>query len=83
MTRKPSLGWCHVLATMSIGCGFLVMGVSLLYLMSNAPGDVFAGAAGFVAGSVLIGAGTIALAILSAAAAWPTSGSDSGKDDRL
>jgi hypothetical protein len=68
---------------MTIGCGFLGMGVSLPYLTSNAPGDVFAGSAGFVAGSVLIGAGTIALAILSAAAAWPTSGSDSGKDDRL
>jgi len=56
---------CYVLATFAIVCGGLGMGVSFLVLASQLLSENIAGAAGFVAGAILIGAGMVTLAILS------------------
>ncbi|MEI7685048.1 MAG: hypothetical protein WCL32_08480 [Planctomycetota bacterium] len=56
---------CHVLASFAIVCGGLGMGVSFLVLASQKLSENIAGAAGFIAGSILIGSGMVTLAILS------------------
>src|SRR5262245_52114709 len=54
-----------VLALLALGAGAAGMVLSFWFLASRHPLDVLAGAAGLVAGSVLLGAGLLALAVLS------------------
>jgi hypothetical protein len=59
----------HRLALLTFAAGVLGMALSFIYLASNHQLDVIAGAAGFVAGSVLAAAGLVSLAIVSRASA--------------
>ena len=51
------------LATLTFATGVAGMGISFLYLASAHPLDVLAGAAGFIAGSVLAAAGLLSLSL--------------------
>jgi Na+-translocating ferredoxin:NAD+ oxidoreductase RnfE subunit len=62
-------GFCVVLAVGSMACGALGMAASFLVLASNLLNENIAGAAGFVAGAILIAAGLTAFTI---AAVVPT-----------
>ena len=57
---KPSVG---VLAVLTFVAGAAGMVVSFAFLASNHPLDVTAGAAGFVAGAVLVASGLISLSL--------------------
>lgn len=57
---------CLVLAGLAMVAGALGMAMSFLYLASASMADITAGASGFVAGSVLIGAGLLSLTTLAA-----------------
>jgi hypothetical protein len=57
---KPIL----VLAFLTFLAGAVGMAISFLFLASTSHLDVLAGAAGFVAGSVLLAAGLLAVAVL-------------------
>jgi hypothetical protein len=54
-----------VLSFLAALSGVMGMAMSFLFLGSGDPNDVRAGAAGFVAGSVLIGSGLLSLTILA------------------
>ncbi len=56
---------CVVVSIIALGAGACGMVLSFLYMASARLEDVTAGAAGFVAGSVLVGAGLISLTILT------------------
>jgi hypothetical protein len=56
---------CLALAALAVVAGGLGMIASFLYLASSSMADITAGASGFVAGAVLIGAGLIALTMLA------------------
>jgi hypothetical protein len=58
--RKPSVG---TLAGCTFAAGAAGMAASFVFLASNHPLDVTAGAAGFIAGSVLVSAGLISLSL--------------------
>lgn len=60
-----------LLASLMLIAGVAGMAMSYLYLASSHPLDVQAGAAGFIAGSVLTGAGLLSLAGLTRAPALP------------
>ena len=62
---KPSL---FVLAVLTLVAGVSGMAVSYLYLASADHLDVLAGTAGFVAGSILVGAGLISISLQRPAA---------------
>jgi hypothetical protein len=68
---------CLFLSALAVLAGGAGMPLSFLFLGSSSHQDIWAGAAGFIAGAVLIGAGLIAMAILA------TSGQDvpSGRPD--
>jgi hypothetical protein len=51
------------LAVLTLAVGVGSMAVSFLYLASAHPLDVLAGAAGFVAGAILVAGGVISLAL--------------------
>jgi hypothetical protein len=53
------------IARLTFMCGGAGMALSLWYLASSHPLDVLAGAAGFVAGAVMIAGGLLSLAVLS------------------
>ncbi len=57
--RKPVVA----VAMLTFFSGVGGMAVSFLYLASDHPLDVTAGAAGFVAGAILVGAGLVAIAL--------------------
>ena len=59
---------CVVVATIAVGAGACGMVLSFLYMNSARMEDVTAGAAGFVAGAVLVGSGLISLTMLTAKA---------------
>lgn len=56
---------CLVLAALVIVAGGLGMAASFLYLASSSMADITAGASGFIAGAVLIGAGLLSLTTLA------------------
>jgi hypothetical protein len=56
---------CLTLSTSAIVAGGLGMVASFLHLASSRMADITAGASGFVAGAVLIGAGLLSLTILA------------------
>jgi hypothetical protein len=56
-------GWVVTLASLTFVAGVGGMAISFLFLASNHPLDVTAGAAGFVAGSVLVAAGLISISL--------------------
>lgn len=56
---------CLVLAALSVAAGGLGLVLSFLYLTSRSMADITAGASGFVAGSVLVGSGLLALTALA------------------
>ena len=60
LPAKPSLG---TLAGLTFAAGGTGMAISFTFLASNHPLDVTAGAAGFVAGSVLIAGSLISLSL--------------------
>jgi hypothetical protein len=62
---QPSRRWVHLLAALTFAAGAGGMAVSFFFLASSHPLDVLAGAAGFVAGSVLAAAGLLSLAVLT------------------
>jgi hypothetical protein len=53
------------LAVLVFAAGVCGMGMSFLFLGSNGNAENIAGLAGFVAGSILVGSGLIALALLA------------------
>jgi hypothetical protein len=57
--------FCLLFSALAILAGGVGMAMSFLYLGSKGLENIIAGAAGFVAGAILIGAGLISLAILS------------------
>jgi hypothetical protein len=68
-TTRASRTPLHRLARLTFAAGMLGMGLSFVFLASNQQLDVIAGAAGFVAGSVLAAAGLVSLAVVSRASA--------------
>jgi hypothetical protein len=67
----PSRNPVRVLAALTLAAGIGGMAVSFLFLASSHHLDVLAGAAGFVAGSVFVAAGLVALAVLTRPAVAP------------
>jgi hypothetical protein len=53
----------RALASATFAAGVVGMGISFLFLASAHPLDVLAGAAGFIAGSVLVAAGLVSIAL--------------------
>jgi len=47
--------------------GSVGMVMSFFYLASSSMGDIIAGAAGFVAGSILVGSGVVSLTLVAVA----------------
>lgn len=56
---------CFLLSALAIVAGGLGMAMSLLEMTSSNIGEITAGASGFVAGSVLVGAGVVSLTLLA------------------
>jgi hypothetical protein len=56
------------------------MAASFMFLASGSPADNTAGAAGFVAGSILIAAGLISVTVLTATEAPPADGGHGPKE---
>ena len=56
---------CLLLSVLAILAGGFGMVMSFLYLGSQSMENIIAGAAGFVAGAILVGTGLISLAILA------------------
>jgi ABC-type uncharacterized transport system permease subunit len=56
---------CVALAVCSMAAGVGGLVLSFLYLASSSMENITAGSSGFIAGSVLIGAGLVSLAIVS------------------
>jgi hypothetical protein len=65
---------CLFLSAFTVFAGGAGMTLSFLFLASSSHQDAWAGAAGFIAGAVLIGAGLIAMAILVSAGQGVPSG---------
>lgn len=61
----------YLLAVVSMGLGLLLMFASFLFL-TQSQGDLLAGQAGFVAGSVAVTGGVIAFAILASSNPLPS-----------
>ncbi|MEM1448119.1 MAG: hypothetical protein AAGI22_03360 [Planctomycetota bacterium] len=55
----------NVLSALAIACGAAGMAVSYLFICLPSLDHVFAGAAGFVAGSILVGTGLVSQALMS------------------
>lgn len=64
--QTPSRDLSVSMSLLAILFGTVGMGVSFVFLGSSTVRDVVAGMAGFVAGAVLVGAGTIAAAVMMA-----------------
>lgn len=63
---RQALGWASLFASVVfVGAGLLGMALSFLYLASASMADITAGAAGFVAAAVLLGAGLLSLTLLA------------------
>jgi len=56
---------CGVLSVLTVLAGGLGMAISFLFLGSNRQEDIAAGAAGFVAGAILIGSGLVSLSLIA------------------
>jgi hypothetical protein len=67
MPSPVSPGSFRLLAIFAVLVGVFGMFASFRYLASGDIGDIVAGAAGFVAGSVLVGSGLISLALVALA----------------
>ena len=66
MKRNDLLKICYALSMLLIAGGVGGMVLSFIFLASGSAEDILAGNSGFLAGSVMIGSGVIALAILVA-----------------
>lgn len=54
----------NVLSALSIACGAAGMAISYLFICLPGLDHIFAGAAGFVAGSILVGTGLVSMALM-------------------
>jgi len=66
MSTKTFAVIVSTLATLLIICGAAGMLVCLIFLFSSHTQDILGAGLGFVAGAILLGSGTIALAVISA-----------------
>jgi hypothetical protein len=64
----PSGKSIRLVAVLALFCGVAGMGMSFVYLASDSRLDVLAGAAGFIAGSILIAGGLVSSAMLARSA---------------